>query len=55
MYEGIRFVPCVSTPRRSARTRQSAMILAFSGETPLPVRIDWVNVLAVEWGIYIFS
>lgn len=40
MYEGIRLMPWESTPRRSARTRQEATIEAFSGETPLPIKMD---------------
>lgn len=41
-------MPCVSTPRRSARTRLLATIVAWSGGVPFAVRIDWTNVLALE-------
>lgn len=43
MYEGIRLMPWVSTPRKSARTRQWAMIFAEAEETPFPSRTDCTN------------
>lgn len=55
MYEGMRFVPWVSTPRRSARTRHEAIVEAFSGDTPLAVRMVWVKVWAVVEGICFFG
>lgn len=42
----MRLIPWLSTPRRSADTRQKAMMVAWVGETPLPSRMDWVKALA---------
>lgn len=55
MYEGMRFVPWVSTPRRSARTRHEAIVEACSGGTPLAVRMVWVKVWAVVEEICFFG
>ncbi len=44
MYEGIRFMPWVSTPRRSARTKALAIMDAFFGGTPLPCRTSSTKV-----------
>lgn len=49
MYEGIRLLPCVSTPRRSAEIRQSAIIVAWVEGVWFAVRSWCRNVLRV-WG-----
>ena len=51
----MRFVPWVSMPRRSARTRHEAIVEACSGGTPLAVRMVWVKVWAVVEGICFFG
>lgn len=57
MYPGSRFIPCVSTPRRSASIRAVAIMSARSAGTPWEVRIAFaravaeVGVMFIVWGV----
>ncbi|KAE8140052.1 hypothetical protein BDV38DRAFT_240902 [Aspergillus pseudotamarii] len=55
MYEGIRFMPWVSTPRRSACTRHLLIIVAFSSGTPFAVRTFVVKDSASPAAMCFFS
>lgn len=58
MYEGMRLLPCVSTPRRSADTRHLETISAWAGDVLFAMRICltkfWRSVwlmLCICWGL----
>lgn len=49
MYEGIRLLPCVSTPRRSAATRHFEIMEAWSSGVPFLIRIEVMKALRSSW------